>query len=190
MIFDLTDWLPHQTIGMSVGYIMFVWVSLGLAVASVVLIGRRLWEQYHSSTKSEGWRSKAVLWIAIVACVFGTACFAISEIPRVTAFSVQTTSVSQYITEKAAAYTPALTDVECETPVVDNKYEFLEQEGRYSCTWRFDGKPVKGSVRIADSKAIGWFSSTPPTATLLNTHGDTWCPVEWKTMDGCKPITE
>lgn len=131
-----------------------------------------------------------MLWIAIVFCVFGTVVFAVSEIPLVTARTVKTTSVSQYITEKAAAYTPAITDVECETPMVDNKYEFLKQEGRYSCTWRFDGKPVKGSVRIADSKASGWFSSTPPTATLVDSHGDTWCPVEWETSNGCEPVSK
>lgn len=129
-----------------------------------------------------------MLWVAIVVSIFGTVVWAVTEILLMNAVTVKTTSVSQYITEQAEAYTPVLTDVECETPVVDNKYEFLEQDGRYSCTWRFDGKPVKGSVSIADSKAIGWFSSTPPTATLVDSHGGVWCPVEWKTPNGCEPV--
>lgn len=102
----------------------------------------------------------------------------------------QTTTLGTYITEQAEAYTPALTNVECETPATDNKNTLLEQEGRYLRTWRFDGKPVKGSVSIATSKATGWFSSTPPTATLVDSHGGVWCPVEWKTSNGCEPVSK
>lgn len=191
MIFDLTDWLPHQTIGMSIESKLVVLIALGGMGGSVVLIGRRLWEQYYSSTKSEGWCSKAVLWVAIVVGVFGTVCFAVSEIPQVTARTVKTTSVSQYIIEKAAAYTPALTDVECDTPLVENKSTFLAQEGRYPCTWRFDGKPVTGSISITDAHDAGFILAAPTAnAMLLDSHGDAWCPVEWKTTDGCKPITK
>lgn len=190
MIFDLKDWLPHQTIGMSLEAQFVVLLVLGAGLACVVLCSRQLWCQYHSTStqqQSEVWH-KVMLWVAIVVSIFGTVVWAVTEIPLMNAVTVKTTSVSQYITEQAEAYTPVLTDVECETPVVDNKYEFLEQDGRYSCTWRFDGKPVKGSVSIADSKAIGWFSSTPPTATLVDSHGGVWCPVEWKTPNGCEPV--
>lgn len=189
MTFDLTDWLPHQTIGMdpAVSWIIPAVVIGGLA--GVFLFGKQLWYQYHPASGEQSSKGRKVaLWVIVMVYTIGTFVYAITEIPRMNAVTVKTTSVSQYITEKAEAYTPTLTDVECETPVVDHKYEFLEQDGRYSCTWRFDGKPVKGSVRIAGPKASGWFSSTPPTATLVDSHGDVWCPVEWETSNGCEPV--
>lgn len=193
MIFDLTDWLPHQTIGMSLKAQFVVLLVLGAGLACVVLCSRQLWRQYHSTStqqQSEVWH-KVMLWVAIVVSIFGTVVWAVTEIPLMNAVTVKTTSVSQYITGQAVEYTPTLTDVECDTPLVENKSTFLAQEGRYSCTWRFDGKPVTGSISITDAHDAGFIFAAPTAnAMLLDSHGDAWCPTDWKTAEGCKPITK
>lgn len=187
MTFDLTDWWPVQMVGgldwkIELGLIVF----LGAAILMPFLLMKDI-------------RNSGIAWVrdhhVVVSVLLFVCCWmAALMLGRMLlghpAATRQTTTLGAYITETAEAYTPALTDVECETPVVDNRYEFLKQEGRYSCTWRFDGKPVKGSVRIATSKATGWFSSTPPTATLVDSHGGAWCPVEWKTSNGCEPVSK
>lgn len=186
MTFDLTDWWPVRMVGgldwrMELALIVFLCAAIAVTFHLVKAVRNSgiAWVQNHHVVVSV----LIFVWCGMTVFTFGRM---ILDYPAAT----QTTTLGTYITEKAAAYTPVLTDVECETPVVDNKYEFLKQEGRYSCTWRFDGKPVKGSVRIADSKASGWFSSTPPTATLVDSHGDTWCPVEWETSNGCEPVSK
>ncbi|RSX49807.1 hypothetical protein [Bifidobacterium castoris] len=186
MTFDLTDWWPVQMVGgSSWGDLVFIIIPFCAAIITPFFLVK------HIRNSDTAWVRNHHVVVSVLLFV-GCGILAL-QIGRVIlnqpAATRQTTTLGVYITEKAEAYTPTLTDVECETPVVDHKYEFLKQDGRYLCTWRFDGKPVKGSVRIAGPKANGW-SSTPPTATLVDSHGDVWCPVEWETSNGCEPVSK
>lgn len=187
MTFDLMDWWPVRMVG------GLDWrVELALIVFLIATISMPFLLMKAVRNSGIAWVRDHHVVVSVLLCVWcGMTVFTLGRMildhPSATR---QTTTLGAYITEQAEAYTPTLTDVECETPTTDNKNTFLEQEGRYPCTWRFDGKPVKGSVSIATSKATGWLSSTPPTATLIDSHGDSWCPVEWKTPNGCEPVSK
>lgn len=99
-------------------------------------------------------------------------------------------SVSSYLNEQAAAQTnDALTNINCQTPQFNNiSNDTAETAGRYPCSWRFDGKTINGTVSLSEPKS--GHDHLPRKATLLDSHGDAWCPTDWKTADGCKPITK
>lgn len=187
MTFDLTDWWPVRMVG---------GLDWRVELALIVFLGAAIAVRFHlvKAVRNSGiaWvRNHHVVVSVLIFVWCGMTVFTLGRmILDYPAATRQTTTLGTYITEQAEAYTPALTNVECETPATDNKNTLLEQEGRYLRTWRFDGKPVKGSVSIATSKATGWFSSTPPTATLVDSHGGVWCPVEWKTSNGCEPVSK
>lgn len=188
MTFDLLDWIPVQMVNPNDVGLPTIFAAVVCVAAPIVLFKmtapdgeseQRSWLHRH--------RIPLCILVAILACV--TAIDPVTRIVKActTPDIRQTTTLGEYIDRQVQTYTPRLADVQCETPVPDDKYTFLEQEGRYPCTWRFDGKPITGSVRIAYSRS-GLFTYPKATATLLDAHGDAWCPADWKTQYGCEPI--
>lgn len=187
MNFNLLDWTPVQPAGPDYRGMLTMLVALICIGAPVGFFCCGTFDKLAQQTKLRKYRVPAYI-LAAVFCVTATgtliALLATTPAPD----APQTTTLSAYIDRQAQTYTPTLADVECETPVPGDKYAFVEQEGRYPCTWRFDGKPVTGSVRIAYSKSGSLSTHSKATATLLDAHGDAWCPADWKTQYGCEPI--
>lgn len=187
MSFDLLDWDPVQPVGPDYRGMLTMLVALICIGVPGSFVCCGTFDKLAQQTKLRKYRVPARI-LAAIFCVTATgtliALLATAPAPP----TPQTTTLGAYIGQQAQAYTPALTDVQCETPVPGDKYAFVEQEGRYPCTWRFDGEPVTGSVHIAYSRRRSLFTYPKATATLLDAHGDAWCPTDWKTQYGCEPI--
>lgn len=175
MTFDLTDWWP------TVDYLKPI--CCVMAAFAFACLSHGLWEKRHDQNAESRslWRVEfmfsLLLTIVVSLMSLNAAIFAIFP----NSFSV---SLSDYLNEQANIQTNGtLTGISCQTPKIG---DIPNGSSRYPCNWVFNGSTIQGTVMLTEPQSSG--NHLPSRATLLDAHGDSWCPAEWDTSDGCKPI--